>query len=293
MTNPALPIEPPSGDSRSAGLAALERHDWGAAYDLLNLADSETPLSGPDLESLAEAAFFAGHPDDKIDVMERAFKAHAAAGDETRAAYLAFNVAGEYGYAGKPSIAAAWLRRGERLVEGKPESYASAALALVRSQQARFAGRVDEGLGLAEEAVEIARRMTDADLQAAALSNLGEMKIATGATNEGIAYLEEASISAVNGELSPFSTGATTCRMISACRDLTDYRRASEWTEATDKWCRRELVSGFPGICRIHRAEVTAIGGAWERAEQELRQAAVELAGYTGAASCRRPLRHR
>jgi class 3 adenylate cyclase len=280
MTNQALPIEPPPGDALTAGLAALQRHDWSAAYELLTKADSESPLTGPELESYADVAFFAGHPDAKTDLMERAFKAHLTAGDETRAAYLAFNIASEYGYSGKMSIASAWLRRGERLIDGKPESYATAALALVRSQEARFAGRVDEGLSLAEEAVEIARRTTDADLQAAALSNLGELKIATGATNEGIAYLEEASISAVNGELSPFTTGATTCRMISACRDLTDYRRASEWTEATDKWCRRELVSGFPGICRIHRAEVTAIGGAWERAEDELRRAAVELADY-------------
>jgi class 3 adenylate cyclase len=39
-------------------------------------------------------------------------------------------------------------------------------------------------------------------------------------------------------------------------------------------------VAGFPGVCRIHRAEVVAISGAWERAERELRQATVELAGY-------------
>jgi class 3 adenylate cyclase len=68
--------------------------------------------------------------------------------------------------------------------------------------------------------------------------------------------------------------------MIAAGRDLTEYRRASEWTEATDQYCAREMVSGFPGVCRIHRAEVVALGGAWDRAEQELRRAADELAGF-------------
>ena len=85
--------------------------------------------------------------------------------------------------------------------------------------------------------------------------------------------MEEASIAAVNGELSPFTTGVTACRMIGACRDLTDYRRASEWIEATERYCDRQSLSGFPGICRIHRAEVAAVGGAWERAEQELERA--------------------
>jgi class 3 adenylate cyclase len=68
--------------------------------------------------------------------------------------------------------------------------------------------------------------------------------------------------------------------MIAACRDLTDYRRATEWTEATERWCERQSVSGFPGVCRVHRAEVVAIGGDWERAEQELVRATHELEAY-------------
>ena len=92
--------------------------------------------------------------------------------------------------------------------------------------------------------------------------------------------MEEASIAAVNGDLSPLTSGVTACRMISACRDLTDYRRASEWIEATEKYCERQSVSGFPGICRVHRAEVSVISGAWEQAEQDLEQATIELGAY-------------
>jgi class 3 adenylate cyclase len=92
--------------------------------------------------------------------------------------------------------------------------------------------------------------------------------------------MEEASIAAVNGELSPFTTGVTACRMISACRDLTDYRRANEWIEATERYCDRQSLTGFPGVCRIHRAEVTAVGGAWDQAEQELERATTELEAY-------------
>jgi class 3 adenylate cyclase len=106
------------------------------------------------------------------------------------------------------------------------------------------------------------------------------LKIAAGSTFEGFAMMEEASIAAVNGELSPMLSGVTACRMIGACWDMTDYRRASEWIEATEKYCNRESLSGFPGVCRIHRAEVAAIGGAWGQAEQELERATIELGAY-------------
>jgi len=263
-----------------AGQDALKRHVWEEAFELLSTADRESDLSGADLESLAEAAFFAAHANLEIEVKERAFKAHQSEGNQLRAAYVALDLARQYGYAGKASISSAWTHRAERLLEGTDETYAHGFLALVRSDAARLAGNIDAALAFAEEAVRIGARAGHADLQATALTELGTLKIATGATSDGFALMEEASISAVNGELSTFTTGLTCCRMISACRDLTDYRRASEWTEATERYCERQSVSGFPGVCRVHRAEVVAVSGAWERAEQELEQATGELAAY-------------
>jgi class 3 adenylate cyclase len=61
---------------------------------------------------------------------------------------------------------------------------------------------------------------------------------------------------------------------------MTDYRRAAEWTQATERWCQRQSVEGFPGICRVHRAEVVALQGSWQRAEAELQQATVELMAF-------------
>ena len=75
---------------------------------------------------------------------------------------------------------------------------------------------MDGALALAERAVEIGNRAPDADLKAFALGNLGALKIADRRdTPDGFALMEEASIAAVNGELSPFTTGVTACRMIS------------------------------------------------------------------------------
>jgi class 3 adenylate cyclase len=139
---------------------------------------------------------------------------------------------------------------------------------------------MDAALAFAEQAVEIGKRTSNADLQAFAGTSLGSIKIAFGATADGFNLMEEASIAAVNGELSPIAAGVACCSMISACRDLTDYGRASEWIEATEKYCERQSVGAFPGVCRVHRAEIKAMNGAWEKAEAELRTATSELAAY-------------
>ena len=280
MTDPVLPVASPPGDALSAGVAALGRHAWTEAFELLSTADREGVLSGTDLEHLTEAAFFAGQPARGMESKERAFKAYHDAGDEIRAAYLAAQIAHDYGMSGKPSIASAWAGRAARLLEGSEETYAHGFLALVMSEKAGAAGEIETALAIAEQALRIAERTKHADLHAVSLVQLGTLKIGTGAASDGMIMMEEASIAAVSGELSPVVTGNTCCRMIAACRDLTDYQRASEWTEATERWCERESISGFPGVCRIHRAEVVALGGAWDRAEQELRRAADELAAY-------------
>jgi len=276
----ASPLSPAPADPLIAGREALARHDWPEAFERLSQADREGQLSGADLEALALAAFFAAHADVELDTKERAFKAYEAAGDELRAAYIAIDIGRTYGYTGKHSIASAWVHRAERIIGTEGDTYLHGYLALIHSEAAATSGDIEAALTLAQRAVEIGNGAADADLKAYALTNLGALRIATGETSGGFALMEEASIAAVNGELSPFTSGVTACRMIGACRDLTDYRRASEWIEATEKYCDRQSLKGFPGVCRIHRAEVAAVGGAWARAEAELERATTELGAF-------------
>lgn len=267
-------------DPLAAGRAAIARNAWPEAFQLLSAAERERPLLGADLESLALAAFFVAEPDAVDTAMERAFNAYLGAGDDIRAAYVALDLARNLNRLGRPSIASGWVRRAERILGVDGDTYADGYLALIRSEIAREGGDIDRALTYAEQAVDIGTRASDADLRAWALANLGELKIAGGATPEGIAMLEEASIAAVNGELSPMTSGVTACRMISACRDLSDYRRAGEWIEATERYCQRRSLSGFPGVCRVHRAEVNVISGSWDLAERDLVQATAELERY-------------
>src|SRR5256884_2151450 len=85
---------------------------------------------------------------------------------------------------------------------------------------------------------------------------------------------------AVSGELGPRVTGRIYCNMLGMCEKLADYQRAAEWSEAARRWCQQHTESGFPGICRVHRAELMRLRGSWNDAETEALRAAQELQGF-------------
>ncbi len=283
MTDTVAPGSAPSADPLAEGRLAIANHAWQEAFDRLREADKMALLEADDLESLALAAFFVADPEVELDAKERGYARHEADGNTVRAAYMAAYIARTYAFAGKPALAGAWSRRAERLIGSEGDTYAHGYLALVGSESAAATGQLEAALALAERAVAIGSTNDDRDLAAFAQSNLGWLKLSRGDVSDGFALLEEASFAAVNGELTPFTSGVTACRMIGACRDLTDYRRATEWIEATEKYCSRNNLDGFPGICRIHRAEVAAVSGEWERAEQELVRATSELSRFNVA----------
>ena len=54
------------------GRDALARHAWDEAYDTLTRADREGSLNGEGLSLLASAAYWTAHPDETLEVLERA-----------------------------------------------------------------------------------------------------------------------------------------------------------------------------------------------------------------------------
>ena len=101
--------------------------------------------------------------------------------------------------------------------------------------------------------------------------------IEAGRAEEGFALVDEVCAAAVGGELGAWATGIVLCNAISAYRDSADYAGAGEWAERAARWCERQSIHGFPGICRVRRAEVLRLRGAWVDAEKEARAAGEEL----------------
>jgi len=209
MSMAPAPTENDVPETLRAGREAFARHAWREAFDQLAQADGVMTLDGADLESLAIAAFFSGHADVRIAIAERSFAAYQRAGDVIRAAYVDLEIAAAFMLRGKLSVASAWTRRGERLLDGRAETYAHGYLALIRSDLAKASGDIPRALGRDGEAVAIGERTGHQDLYAFALTAQAMLRIATGTIDEGIGLLEEAAIAAVNGELSPLPAGIT------------------------------------------------------------------------------------
>jgi class 3 adenylate cyclase len=260
--------------SVEAARAAYSRHAWREAYERFAEADKLGRLAPSDLELYAEASFWFSHFNESLSLLERAYAAHLEAGEKQAAGKMAIALADNNRTRRADAVAAAWLGRAERLLEGDPDSAPYGHLRLRRGLISR-----DLEVTLAESraAQEIAERSGDPDLRALAVMHEGAALLRKGQIHEGMAKIDEATIAAVSGELSILTTGIVFCATISACREIADYGRASEWTDAALRWCERQSVGGFPGICRVHRAELLELRGALARAEQEARLAHDEL----------------
>ncbi len=267
-------------DSLEAGREAARRHAWREAYELLRGADADVGLGAEDLANLAEAAWWTGHLEEAIALRERAYAAFVDAGEPRRAAMLAIMLSIDHFNRGALSVASGWLARGERLLGDEGASVEHGHLALVRGMLAFDIGELDAASRDFERAQELGARFADRDLEAMARVFVGTILVSTGEVTEGLALLDEATASAVSGELQPLATGIVYCVTIHSCQELGDCGRAAEWTDAANRWCDRLDVSGFPGVCRIHRAEIIRLRGEWPKAEEQALQACEELHDY-------------
>lgn len=263
-----------------AGRAAAERNAWSEAFDLLTAADKEGLLTAADLEKLAEAAWWRGRLDDCIDARERAHTKYLEEGNKRRAALMALWLARDYFAKRQDSIAGGWFGKAENLLADEPECAEHGYLWMMRSMGMLQMNQLDDALQMADKALELGTQFGDRDLQGFSLAIKGAGLIKKGDATEGLKVLDEAVIAAVSGDLGPLATGMMYCMAIAATANMADYRRAGEWTEASKRWCERQSISGFPGICRVHRAEIMRLRGAWAEAEQETRKALNELSAF-------------
>jgi class 3 adenylate cyclase len=263
-----------------AGREAVQRHAWREAYGLLSEADQMQKLGPDDLKILAEAAWWSGRLDDCIAARERAFTAYLVAGHSRTAAGIALDLSEDYFAKKANSIGAGWFNRAERLLESEPEGLEHGYLAAMHARGALMSGNLELARPATEKALDIGTRFGDRDLQALALLLQGNVQVAEGDVEGGLKLLDEAIVAAVSGELGPLAAGLVYCMAITTTAELGDYDRAGQWTEASTRWCERQSISGFPGICRVHRAEIMRLRGSWLEAEQEARRALAELRNF-------------
>jgi class 3 adenylate cyclase len=267
-------------DPLEAGREAAARYAWNEALDLLTEADAASPLGPDDLVRLAEAAWWMGRMRDCITSRERAQKAYLDAGNRPAAARAALDLFDHHGDLQEFPLAGVWLQRAAKLLEGEPDCVEHGYLKMMHGFMARNEGNWERMNECAGEALDYGTRYGDKNLMAFGLAMQGMAAVLRGDVEHGMSLLDEATIAAVSGELGPYATGWIYCIMISACAALADWQRAGQWTEAAKRWCDRQAISGFPGVCRVHRAEIMRLRGSLVDAEEEARVATIELGQF-------------
>lgn len=272
----AVAVAPsPLGEARTA----YERHDWRGAVALYHRAlEAGDDIAASDLERLGKACWWIGDREGCLDAHERAYAEYLTAGDRRRAAKCAQMLRFNYvNGLGDRETGSGWSAKAAGLLEGLPECAEHGYQVRLDARKLCTTGHRQEGLPLYEEALEIGRRLKDPDLIALTETWKSLDLIEAGRVDEGFALVDEVSAAAVGGELGPFATGVVLCNAISAYRDSGDFAGAGEWAERAARWCERQSIHGFPGICRVRRAEVMRLRGAWVDAEREARAAGEEL----------------
>lgn len=214
-----------------AGREAFEKHAWQEAFDLLSTIDAQDGLPPDDLERLAEAAMWALHPEECIGAYERAYAAYVESGNPRRASYAAVRLLRELHAQGAMSVLAGWMYRVTRLLKDEPECVEHGYLAYAQSRFLIGAGDLDQALALGQRAFDLACKFADRDLQALALDAQGQVLVAQGQVDDGMALMSEAAAAAVAGELGVLASATVYCNIVGTCRGLSDYTRAGEWID--------------------------------------------------------------
>ncbi len=248
------------------GREALATADWERARAFFEQA-AGFGETAEILDGLGEALQFGGEHARAIEVKERAFAEYERRGLRAEAAELARWLAFLHvSVHGNVAAANGWMARAESALEGVEESAAHGWLILDRAPWSADASEREQ---FATAAIAIARRYGDKDLEFDAMALLGEAYVAAGRVTEGMTLLDQAMGAVASGEVIGVGpAGEIYCRLLSACEQAMDIRRAEQWLAAATRF---EAWGDFvPPTCRTHYGGILIALGRWEEAEREL-----------------------
>ena len=161
-----------------------------------------------------------------------------------------------------------WLVRAERLLEPFDPGPLHGWVRLARAYRMTDLDQAEELTGWA---VQMARAARDVDLELAASSQLGLIRVGKGLTDAGFALIDEAMAASLAGEPLTFNTVVfTCCDMLSACELVSDIERAAQWCQVADDFAARYGCPFLYAECRIYYGSVLAAKGRWDDADREL-----------------------
>ncbi|GAA1117285.1 response regulator transcription factor [Citricoccus alkalitolerans] len=264
----------------TAAREAYARGEWDCALRDLAQARSQGRLSTHDLDLLGSTQWWVGEVAESLAVSEEVYHRYQDDGDELQAAMKALSLGLLWFVRGELTIASGWASRARRLLKDLPECPERGYLLYLDSVISLDFNDLEPTRRSALRLEDMGRRLQAPELTSFSLVLSGLAEVWRGDPTLGFAYLDEAMLPVLAGQLPPEWAGDVYCTVIHVCHLLADLPRMHAWTKATEQWCRQfqgEVV--YSGICRVHRLQLLCVEGHWRQAEDAIERSGSELIG--------------
>jgi DNA-binding NarL/FixJ family response regulator len=265
----------PSSVTLARARAAFEQSAWATAFDAFSVLDAADERLEPlDLERFAQSAHMLNRGSDRDRIALRAHQLFLERKDLEGAARSAFWLGFGLVMTGDIARGSGWLIRSERVLDESGIDSVLRGYLLLPGAIRGVGTDAAQSRAMFERALDIGQRFNDRTLIAFSRLGLGRSTIKLERIDEGIGLLDEVMVSVTSGEVSHLVIGEIYCAVIDACHEVFDLRRAHEWTDALSRWCQSQPeLAAFQGACRVNRAALLQLNGAWTDALDETRRA--------------------
>jgi DNA-binding CsgD family transcriptional regulator/Tfp pilus assembly protein PilF len=253
----------------AAGIRALRAGDAACARRAFEEVLDEWPDEGDAIEGLARATYIDLEFGRAIELWERAYTTHRSDGDQLGAVRVARTLAFMYGSVlGDWAVMNGWIARAQTLLAGAPDSAEAGWVSLNLGMFENLRARKEEYF---REALAVARRAGDTDLEFIALAYLGASLVHGDRTEEGMALLDEALAAVAGRDVDDFLVlEEIFCQLFSACERANDVARADQWIRVGEDLARRRNLPAVSAFCRTHYGGVLTAAGRWPEADAAL-----------------------
>ncbi len=252
------------------GRAALREGDAAAARRAFEGALGYG-RSGDVLEGLARVSYLELDYAAGIEAWEQAYALHRDSGDWLGAVRVARMLAYVYGtVVGDRAVMSGWIARARTLVRDATESVEGGWVIL---DSGRF-GDPHLAEELFREALAVARRVGDAELECVTLAYLGASLVHADRIEEGMVLLDEALAAVAGSEIDDFVAAQEIfCQLFAACEHAHDVSRAEQWMRIGSAIAERRNLPAVSAFCHTHYGGIMTVAGRWPEADAALTEA--------------------
>jgi DNA-binding NarL/FixJ family response regulator len=172
---------------------------------------------------------------------------------------------------GDGAVMSGWMARAQTLLADSVDSPERGWVAL---NLGMFEGDRVKKEQRFRDALEVARRFGDADLEFVTLAYLGASLVHSDRIEEGMMLLDEALAAVAGSEVDDFcALEEIFCQLFSACEHACDVVRADQWIRIGDAIAERRKLPAVSAFCRTHYGGILTTAGRWPEADVALTDA--------------------